>query len=144
MKDVLAALFCGCLFGFGLALSGMTDVTKVIGFLDIFGNWDPSLAFVMGGGVLISVPFFQFVLPRFGAPLAGEKFHLPTRADIDTRLVTGAVLFGIGWGLVGLCPGPALASLGYLNIDIIYFLFAMFAGMAAAHFADKKLSASSN
>ena len=141
MKDFLAPLACGLLFGFGLALSGMTDVSKVIGFLDLFGDWDPSLAFVMGGGLLISAPFFQFVLPARQAPLFQEKFRLPTRSDIDMRLIAGASLFGAGWGLVGLCPGPAIASLAYLNADIVYFLIAMFAGMFASDFVENRLIA---
>ena len=137
---LLMALFCGMLFGFGLALSGMTDISKVIGFLDLFGNWDPTLAFVMGGGILVSLPFFQFGLGKIKAPLFADVFRLPTRTDIDGRLIGGAALFGIGWGLVGLCPGPAIASLAYLNIDILYFGVAMMAGMFVADFTDGLLS----
>ena len=137
---LLMALFCGMLFGFGLALSGMTDVSKVIGFLDLFGNWDPTLAFVMGGGILVSLPFFQFGLGKVKAPLFEDVFRLPTRTDIDGRLLGGAALFGIGWGLVGLCPGPAIASLAYLDIDIVYFGVAMMAGMFVADFVDGLLT----
>jgi len=129
MKNIVAPLFCGMLFGFGLALSGMTDVSKVIGFLDLTGNWDPPLAFVMGGGLLVTIPVFQLGLGHLKAPLFEQEFHLPTRSDLDTKLVGGAALFGIGWGLVGFCPGPAIASLAYLNMDVVYFLIAMFAGM---------------
>ena len=95
---LLAALLCGALSGFGLALSGMTDISKVIGFLDPFGNWDPTLMFVMGGGVLASLPFFQVGLGRLSAPLLEYEFRLPTRKDIDARLLIGSALFGIGWG----------------------------------------------
>ncbi len=130
--NYLFALLCGALFGFGLALSGMTDVSKVIGFLDLFGNWDPTLAFVMGGGLLVSLPFFQLGIGKLKAPLTGGDFRLPTRQDIDARLLIGAALFGIGWGLVGLCPGPAISSLAYLNPDILYFGLAMAAGMFVA------------
>ncbi len=139
MKDYLAPLFCGTLFGIGLAMSGMTDVTKVIGFLDVFGNWDPTLAFVMGGGLLVTVPFFQFGLGRLQAPLFAAEFKLPGRADLDIRLVGGAMLFGIGWGIVGLCPGPAIAAIAHLNPDLLYFLFAMFAGMFLADIAESRM-----
>jgi uncharacterized membrane protein YedE/YeeE len=138
---LLMPLLCGTLFGFGLALSGMTDISKVIGFLDLFGNWDPTLAFVMVGGILVSLPFFQFGLGKIKTPLFGDVFRLPTRTDIDARLIGGAALFGIGWGLVGLCPGPAIASLAYLNIDILYFGVAMTAGMFVADFIDGLLTA---
>jgi len=135
------ALLCGMLFGFGLALSGMTDINNVIGFLDLFGDWNPMLAFVMVGGILVSLPFFQFGLGKIKAPLFANVFRLPTKTDIDGRLIGGAALFGIGWGLVGLCPGPAIASLAYLNIDILYFGVAMMAGMFVTDFLDRLLTA---
>lgn len=140
--NLVAALFCGVLFGFGLALSGMTDISRVIGFLDLFGTWDPTLAFVMGGGLAISLPFFQFGIGRMSGPLIEDSFRLPTAQDIDVKLLTGAALFGIGWGLVGLCPGPALASIAYLNLnpDIVYFVIAMVVGMFIADTADSVLS----
>ena len=137
---ILIAFFCGVIFGFGLALSGMTDVSKVIGFLDLFGDWDPTLAFVMGGGILISLPFFQIALGRFRGPLIETEFRLPINSDIDGRLIGGAALFGIGWGLVGLCPGPAIASLAYLNTDILYFTTAMMTGMLVAKFIEDLLT----
>lgn len=140
MKQVLAALFCGTLFGFGLALSGMTDTARVIGFLDVLGNWDPTLAFVMGGGLLVTVPFFQFGLGRLNAPLFEASFHLPDRKDLDAKLIGGAMLFGIGWSLVGFCPGPAIASLAYLNLDIVYFVIALFAGMWIADQGERIIS----
>lgn len=136
---LLAALLCGAVFGIGLAMSGMTDVNKVIGFLDLAGDWDPTLMFVMGGGVLVSLPFFQFGLSHLQKPVVEEVFRLPSRTDIDAQLIGGAALFGIGWGLVGLCPGPAIASLAYVNFDIQYFVIAMFAGMYAADFLEKLL-----
>ena len=135
MKSI-AALICGALFGFGLALSGMTDVSKVIGFLDLLGDWDPTLAFVMGGGLLISLPFFQIGIGKMGKPLLSERFRLPTRNDIDVRLLAGSALFGIGWGLVGLCPGPAIASLAYFNLDIVWFALAMLVGMQLVGFIE--------
>lgn len=135
--NLLASLFCGIVFGFGLALSGMTDISKVIGFFDIAGQWDPSLAFVMGGGVLISLPFFQLGLPRLKAPVFADVFRVPTRSEIDLKLLSGAALFGIGWGIVGLCPGPAIASLASLNPDLLWLIIAMFAGMFAADIVEK-------
>lgn len=140
---LLMALLCGILFGFGLALSGMTDIANVIGFLDLFGDWNPALAFVMVGGILVSLPFFQFGLGKIKAPLFANSFRLPTKNDIDARLISGAALFGIGWGLVGLCPGPAIASLAYLNIDILYFGVAMLAGMFVVDFIDGLLTENS-
>lgn len=123
-------LFAGLLFGAGLAMSGMTDITKVIGFLDLAGDFDPTLAFVMGGGVAVTLPFFQLLLPRIAKPVFDPDFRLPTRRDIDLPLVSGSLLFGAGWGTVGLCPGPAIASLSYLNPDILAFVIAMFLGLA--------------
>lgn len=138
----VTSLFCGVMFGFGLALSGMTDVAKVIGFLDVFGDWDPTLMFVMGGGLLVSLPFFQLGITRLKGPTFAESFRLPTRSDIDTRLVTGALLFGVGWGLVGLCPGPAWASLAYLRIEVVYFVVAMLAGMLVADVIERQVNSS--
>lgn len=140
---LLMALLSGMLFGFGLALSGMTDVANVIGFLDLFGDWNPTLAFVMVGGILVSLPFFQFGLGKITAPLFADVFRLPTKTGIDVRLIGGAMLFGIGWGLVGLCPGPAIASLAYLNIDVLYFGVAMIIGMFVTHIVDRSLTAKS-
>ena len=140
---LLMALLSGMLFGFGLALSGMTDVANVIGFLDLFGDWNPTLAFVMVGGILVSLPFFQFGLGKITAPLFADVFRLPTKIDIDVRLIGGAMLFGIGWGLVGLCPGPAIASLAYLNIDVLYFGVAMIIGMFVTDIVDRSLTAKS-
>ena len=140
---LLMALLSGMLFGFGLALSGMTDIANVIGFLDLFGDWNPTLAFVMVGGILVSLPFFQFGLGKITAPLFADVFRLPTKTDIDVRLIGGAMVFGIGWGLVGLCPGPAIASLAYLNIDVLYFGVAMIIGMFVTDIVDRSLTAKS-
>lgn len=139
--NLLAALGCGILFGVGLAMSGMTDIERVIGFFDVFGNWDPSLAFVMGGGLLISLPFFQLLQPKLKGPVFGDVFRAPDRTDIDGRLIGGAALFGIGWGLTGLCPGPAVAALAHLDVDIIWATLAMMAGMLAADQIDRLLDA---
>lgn len=119
----------GLLFGLGLCLSGMTSPTKVLGFLDLAGAWDPSLAFVMVGA--IAVAFVAFcVASRRATTLSGRAFQLPTSKAIDARLVGGSALFGIGWGLAGLCPGPAIVNLGYLNSRAALFVLAMAAGMA--------------
>ncbi|MBL4597020.1 MAG: YeeE/YedE family protein [Robiginitomaculum sp.] len=123
----------GIIFSAGLMISGMINPQKVIGFLDIFGDWDPSLAFVMGGAVLVNAIGIRFVLRR-KKPLFETKFSLPTRTDIDVRLVAGAVLFGIGWGLVGLCPGPAIAVLGAAPQKALVFVAAMIVGMYGARF----------
>jgi uncharacterized membrane protein YedE/YeeE len=122
------ALLMGALFGAGLALSGMTNPARVLGFLDLFGEWDPTLAFVMGGGLLVTVPAFALIRRR-GQPLFETRFFLPTRQDVDSRLVLGGVLFGVGWGLGGFCPGPAIAALHTLLPEVALFVLAMLVGM---------------
>ena len=107
LKRNLAALAAGLLFGLGLAVAQMTNPLKVLAFLDIFGNWDPSLALVMGGAVAVTLVGFRLVL-RQPAPLFDTKFHLPTRRDLDRNLLLGAALFGTGWGIAGFCPGPVV------------------------------------
>jgi uncharacterized membrane protein YedE/YeeE len=127
----LAALLCGLLFGVGLALSGMTDTAKVLGFLDIFGNWVPDLAFVMGGAVAVTSLLFTLVLRR-GRPLFADAFSLPASRLIDGRLLGGAAIFGIGWGLYGYCPGPGLTAMVYGHSGPFVFVAAMLVGMAIA------------
>jgi uncharacterized membrane protein YedE/YeeE len=122
-----AALLAGTVFGVGLALAQMIDPRKVLAFLDVAGDWDPSLLFVLGGAVLVSVLGFRFVLRR-QAPLIDERFRLPTATAVDTALITGATIFGIGWGLGGYCPGPAVASLGFGNPEALWFVPAMMIG----------------
>lgn len=118
----------GLLFGVGLIVSGMSDPAKVLAFLDPLGAWDPSLAFVMAGGVAVAFVGYRLALRR-GRPLLAVSFQLPELSGMDGRLVTGAALFGIGWGLGGLCPGPAILSVGLGNIGTLVFLPAMLAGM---------------
>lgn len=118
----------GLLFGIGLILAGMTDPGKVLGFLDLFGAWDPSLAFVMGGAILVGVFAFALARKRTTSVLGGAM-HLPTARDIDKRLVTGSLVFGAGWGLAGFCPGPAIVSMGAGQPKAIAFVLAMVAGM---------------
>lgn len=123
----LMGYVAGLLFGLGLAISGMTDPARVLGFLDLFGAWDPTLMFVLGGAVVTNFIGYRMVLKR-PAPLYAQAFQLPTRQDLDGRLLGGAALFGIGWGLSGYCPGPALASLGGLSVPLAAMLVAMVAG----------------
>ncbi len=130
MRQVLAALASGTLFGLGLTLSRMVDPAKVLGFLDVASDWDPSLALVLLGATGTAAIGFRFILGRRAAPLFAETFSLPTTRAIDRRLVIGAAIFGVGWGLVGLCPGPALAGLGLAFRSAAIFVAAMLAGMA--------------
>ncbi len=125
----LSPFLVGLLFGIGLCLSGMTDASKVLAFLDLGGAWDPSLAFVMGGAITVAFTAFR-IAGRRAAGLSGEPFHWATAKAIDARLVGGSLLFGVGWGLVGLCPGPAVADIGFLDGRAALFVFAMAAGMA--------------
>ncbi|MGB3614505.1 MAG: DUF6691 family protein [Elainellaceae cyanobacterium] len=127
MKENLAALLSGLLFGFGLGLSQMVDRDRVLGFLDVAGAWDPTLLFVLGGAVGITVIAFRLVL-RMTHPLLGPKFYLPTQQDIDWPLVTGAAIFGVGWGISGYCPGPGLAALALGVWNPLLFLTALVAG----------------
>lgn len=127
---LVVALLAGTLFGAGLAVGGMTDPGKVIGFLDLAGNWDPSLAFVMGAALCVTLPVFQ-LLKRRQRPLLEQRFFLPTKTDLDRQLLGGAVLFGIGWGIAGLCPGPAIANLVTGTPEIFVFVIAMILGMWA-------------
>ena len=122
------ALAAGLLFGAGLTISAMVDPAKVLNFLDITGTWDPSLAFVMGGAVVTTFIGYRLVWRR-GGPLAAPRFELPTSRDLDARLIGGAVLFGLGWGLVGYCPGPALAGIAIGGPSTWIFVTALVAGM---------------
>jgi uncharacterized protein len=124
-------LALGLLFGIGLVVSGMSDPAKVLNFLDLFGTWDPSLAFVMGGAVMVAFVGYRLVLRR-DKPIADGRFHLPNRSDIDGRILVGPAIFGLGWGLGGFCPGPALTALGLAAPGTLAFVPAMFAGMWAA------------
>ena len=124
----ITEFFVGLLFGLGLLLSGMTDPAKVLGFLDLFGNWDPSLAFVMGGAILVG--FFAFALARKRTTnLLGGALHLPKSTQIDKRLLIGGLTFGAGWGLAGFCPGPGVVSMASGEVKAAVFVAAMLAGM---------------
>ncbi len=126
--NYLISLLGGIIFGLGLAVSGMTDRNKVLNFLDIFGTWDPSLMFVMGGALMISVPGYFFVR-KLQRPILSKQFFMPSTSHIDLKLVAGAAIFGLGWGLYGYCPGPAIASLAYGSSETWVFLLAMTAGL---------------
>ena len=128
MPRTFVALFAGMLFGLGLAISGMMNPAKVVGFLDVAGGWDPTLAFVMGGALLVTVPAFRLILGR-PRPILADGFALPTKSALDGRLLGGAALFGVGWGLSGFCPGPAVAALVTGLTPVFAFVAAMMAGM---------------
>ena len=132
------ALFAGILFGLGLTLSGMSDPAKVLGFLNIAGDWVPDLIFVLGGAVVVTLIFTPLVVKR-ARPLVADSFSLPTTKTLDKRLVSGAVLFGVGWGLSGYCPGPAVVSLLYGYESTIVFCLAMLAGMSIEGRISKRL-----
>lgn len=138
MPRILAALACGLLFGVGLTIAQMINPEKVLAFLDVgavgTGGWDPSLAVVLLGATATTAAGYRLVFRR-GRPLLAEAFSPPTRRDIDARLVAGAVIFGTGWGLTGLCPGPAIAVLGVGGTNALVFIVAMLAGMAGYHLA---------
>lgn len=138
--DTLISFAGGLIFGIGLIFAGMTDPSKVIGFLDVAGSWDPSLAFVMGGAILVGVIAFRFARQRT-VNLLGGVLTLPDQHDIDKRLVIGSLVFGVGWGMAGFCPGPAVTSLGTGNIKAVVFVVAMIAGMLLFEFAERAFNA---
>jgi uncharacterized protein len=125
----ISSLLAGLVFGIGLILSGMTNPAKIIGFLDFTGKWDPSLLFVMLGA--ISVSFFAFrIAAKTSSTVLGQPINIPTKKDLDARLIAGSAIFGIGWGLAGYCPGPGLASIATGSLQPILFVIAMLIGMA--------------
>lgn len=128
MARNLPILLSGILFGAGLTLGGMTDPARVRGFLDIFGEWDPTLAFVMGGAVMVMAIAWQ-LQPKLARPIFADTFSLPSRRDLTSKLIIGSALFGIGWGVAGLCPGPAISALVIDPISAAIFVVAMLAGM---------------
>lgn len=136
MKQYLPPLLSGGLFGAGLALGGMTDPARVRGFLDLFGNWDPTLAFVMGGAVLVMAIAWR-IQPKMAHPLFGAKFAIPNRTDLTPKLIGGSALFGIGWGVAGLCPGPGIAALAIEPVSAAIFVTALLAGMLVVRFFEK-------
>lgn len=136
MRAVVVALASGTIFGAGLALGGMTDPARVRGFLDLLGDWDPTLAFVMGGAVMVMA--LAWIVQRgMQRPLFAEAFALPNRSDLTPRLIGGSALFGIGWGIAGLCPGPGFAALAIDAPSAAIFLAAMLAGMMLVRLVDR-------
>lgn len=135
MLRQLAILLSGSLFGAGLALGGMTDPARVRGFLDLFGEWDPTLAFVMGGAVIVMAAAW-LIQRRLQRPVLAESFSLPTRDDLTPRLIGGSALFGIGWGIAGLCPGPGIAALVIEPVSAAIFVIAMIVGMFLVRLVD--------
>lgn len=131
------ALLAGAVFGIGLIVSGMADPAKVLGFLDLAGNWDPSLAFVMGGAILVGVVSFTFARKRT-VSLLGLQMRMPTATQVDRRLVGGGLLFGIGWGIAGFCPGPALVALGMGEQKALVFVVAMLIGMGLFELLERR------
>ena len=129
----IISLVSGIVFGVGLVISEMINPEKVLGFLDLFGNWDPSLAFVMIGALIISSPLF-YIIKNKEKPLFAEKFNYSNNKEVNNRLIVGSALFGAGWGLGGLCPGPAISSIALININSITFVFAMFFGFYLVKF----------
>jgi len=136
-QRALVSFASGTLFGVGLALSHMTEPQRVLGFLDVTGDWDPRLIAVMAGAVLVSALSFALARRR-GKPRWSERFHLPGNEAIDRRLLLGASIFGAGWGLAGYCPGPAIASLGYLNTEALWLVPAMLAGSALRQWQQRR------
>ena len=130
MNKIFIGFISGLIFGLGLVISGMSNPAKVLNFLDLFGRFDPSLIFVMAGGIVVVFVGYKLVLKR-DQPILGGLFHIPTRKDIDKNLVIGAAFFGIGWGIGGFCPGPALSAMFLGSEGILYFLPAMFVGLIA-------------
>jgi len=139
MLRIIAALTSGVVFGIGLALAGMLNPAKVVGFLDIFGVWDPSLAFVMIGGIAVNLIGLRVVLRR-EAPLLCDRFILPTATTIDRPLVIGSLIFGVGWGLAGLCPGPVISSLMLNPSDMVAFALVLVAGLMLGRWVAPKLA----
>ena len=127
----LVALFCGTIFGIGLVISQMINPAKVLGFLNVFGEWDPSLALVMIGALIISSPLFHLFKNK-EKPIFSTSFSISENKEIDKRLIFGSILFGAGWGVAGLCPGPAISSIALLNISSVTFVFSMFIGFYIA------------
>ena len=138
MKPSFLVFCSGVIFGMGLAVSGMLNPSKVVGFLDLFGEWDPSLGFVMGGGMVVNFIGFRLIT-RHGKPLFAPRFMLPLKTNIEMPLVIGAAIFGVGWAMAGLCPGPAIASVLLNPADGVLFLVLMCAGLAAGRLLARRL-----
>ena len=128
---ILASYLIGLVFGVGISISGMANPAKVLNFFDLFGTWDPSLAFVMGGAVVTAFIGYRYVLKR-PAPILEGRFQLPTRRDLDLPLILGSAIFGVGWGIAGFCPGGAIPALGTGRAEVVLFMAALLAGILTA------------
>ncbi|WP_334014679.1 DUF6691 family protein [Alteromonas sp. S167] len=137
MRAIIASLLCGLLFGLGLLISGMSNPARVLNFLDLSANWDATLAFVMGGAILVAAPGMVWVRKR-NKPMFANKFDIPSSKTIDAKLILGSAAFGIGWGISGFCPGPAVVAIASLQSDVLLFVGAMVVGMLAQHFVTAK------
>lgn len=140
MGALISSFIAGLIFGVGLLVSGMANPAKVLGFLDLAGAWDPSLALVMGGAIGVASVAFAFIIRR-GRTLSGAPLQLPTATQIDRRLVGGSLMFGVGWGLAGFCPGPAIVAVGLMQTKAVIFTLAMLAGMAIFEWLDARRAA---
>ena len=137
---IVSALIAGLIFGFGLAISGMADPAKVLNFLDVFGAWDPSLAFVMGGAIAVTLPGYAMIKRARSQPVFGGNFSWPTKTDLDGQLIGGSAMFGLGWGLGGFCPGPALTAIPLAAPGTLIFVVTMLIGMALAHIVKNRIA----
>jgi uncharacterized membrane protein YedE/YeeE len=140
MGALISSFIAGLIFGVGLLVSGMANPAKVLGFLDLAGAWDPSLALVMGGAIGVASVAFAFIIRR-GRTLSDAPLQLPTATQIDRRLVVGSLMFGVGWGLAGFCPGPAIVAVGLMQTKAVIFTLAMLAGMAIFEWLDARRAA---
>ncbi|WP_028955088.1 DUF6691 family protein [Sulfitobacter sp. 20_GPM-1509m] len=136
---VLTSYLIGLIFGVGISISGMANPAKVLNFFDVAGTWDPSLAFVMGGALVVTFIGYRFILKR-SAPFLSARFQLPTRRDLDLPLIGGSAVFGVGWGIAGFCPGGALPALGTGRTDVLVFVAALLGGIIAAKLLQAKLT----
>lgn len=141
MNRILSAFLIGGLFGLGIVIAGMANPAKVLNFFDVAGTWDPSLAFVMGGGLITAFIGYRFIFARRAAPLFASAFELPTKRSLDGQLLGGAAIFGVGWGIAGFCPGGAIPALGLGYWETPIFVAAMIAGIIAARLAKARLVA---
>lgn len=139
--QAVVALIAGIIFGIGILISGMASPAKVLNFFDVAGAWDPSLMFVMGGALLTTLLGYRLIFMR-GRPLLSSRFHLPDRSDLDLRLIAGAAIFGIGWGITGFCPGGALPAVGTGRADVLLFVAGLIGGLVATRLTLKALSSS--
>jgi uncharacterized membrane protein YedE/YeeE len=137
MRSFISVFVSGVIFALGLGIAGMTDADKVINFLNVAGDWDPSLAFVLIGAIAVHLLLYRLIIRR-PSPLFHHTFCMPTRKDIDARLIGGAALFGLGWGIGGICPGPGIVSGATLGSEALVFVTAMVGGMVAYHFANSQ------